>query len=139
MVVLVEVDTDEDHLEADIAVDRLEVLEDTVEEVVEVLVEDTREEVLLLEKEDIAEVLVVDIEEALRVVEAVDTETDGEDIGKREEAARHVVSAYVVDAEMTADGPRPAHIKERIRGLGPTVRPDLTLKPEAGDLTAWVI
>lgn len=68
MEVLVEVDTDEDHLEADIAVDRLEVLEDTVEEVVE----DTREEVLLLEKEDIAEVLVVDIAEALRVVEAVD-------------------------------------------------------------------
>ena len=70
-------DTDEDHLEADIAVDRLEVLEDTVEEVVEVQVEDTREEVLLLEKEDIAGVLqvvlVVDTEVALRVEEAVDT------------------------------------------------------------------
>ena len=29
----------------------------------------------------------------------------------------------------TDDGPRPAHIKDRIRALGPTVRPDLTLKP----------
>lgn len=80
MEVLAEVDTDEDHLEADIAVDRLEVLEDTVEEVVEVQVEDTREEVLLLEKEDIAEVLqvvlVVDTEVALRVAEAVDTEEE---------------------------------------------------------------
>ena len=45
----------------------------------------------------------------------------------------------VIDCEMTADVPRPAHIKERIRGLGPTVRPDLTLKPEASDLTQWVI
>jgi hypothetical protein len=47
----------------------------------------------------------------------------------REEAARRGQRAYVVDGEMTADGPRPAHIKERIRALGPTVRPDLTLKP----------
>ena len=29
----------------------------------------------------------------------------------------------------TPEGPRPAHIKDRIRALGPTVRRDLTLKP----------
>ncbi len=73
------------------------------------------------------------------LVEAIDTGDKGEEIGRHEEIARHVVAAYVIDGEMTADGPRPAHIKERIRGLGPTVRPDLTLKPEASDLTQWVI
>ena len=34
---------------------------------------------------------------------------------------------------------RPAHIKDRIRALGPTVRPDLTLKPADPDAGAWVI
>ena len=39
----------------------------------------------------------------------------------------------------TADGVRPAHIKDRIRALGPTVRPDLTLKPADPDAGNWVI
>ena len=46
-----------------------------------------------------------------------------------EEAARRINAPYAIDAEKTATGVRPAHIKDRIRGLGPTVRPDLTLKP----------
>jgi len=71
--------------------------------------------------------------------EAVDTGDKGEEIGQREEAARHVVGAYVIDGELTADGPRPAHIKDRIRGLGPTVRPDLGLKPTESDIGKWVI
>jgi hypothetical protein len=53
------------------------------------------------------------------LVEAIDTGDKGEEIGKHEEIARHVVAAYVVDGEMTADGPRPAHIKERIRASAP--------------------
>lgn len=71
--------------------------------------------------------------------EAVDVAEKGEEIGKREEAARHAVGAYVIDGELTEDGPRPAHIKDRIRGLGPTVRPDLTLKPADADIGKWVI
>ena len=73
------------------------------------------------------------------LAEAHDVGEKGEDLGRREEAALHVIGAYVIDGELTADGPRPAHIKDRIRGLGPTVRPDLTLKPEAGDFAKWVI
>lgn len=46
-----------------------------------------------------------------------------------EEAAQRVTGAYVVEAEATPEGIRPAHIKERIRALGPTVRPDLCLDP----------
>jgi hypothetical protein len=48
-----------------------------------------------------------------------------------EEAARRVNGAYLIDAEQTAEGIRPAHIKERIRALGPTVRLDLSLDPSA--------
>ena len=36
-------------------------------------------------------------------------------------------------------GVRPAHIKDRIRALGPTVRMDLTLKPADPDAGNWVI
>lgn len=56
-----------------------------------------------------------------------------------EEAARRVNASYVIEGERTADGVRPAHIKDRIRALGPTVRPDLTLKPADPAAGAWVI
>ena len=46
---------------------------------------------------------------------------------------------YVIDAEATKDGPRPAHIKDRVRALGPTVRPYLTLKPADPTAGEWVI
>ena len=69
-----------------------------------------------------------------RVEDAVDTGADGEAIATIEEAARHVTGPYLIDATPTPHGPRPAHIKDRIRALGPTVRPDLTLKP--GDAAA---
>ena len=42
-------------------------------------------------------------------------------------------------AQQTAEGVRPAHIKDRIRALGPTVRPDLTLKPADPAAGEWVI
>lgn len=70
---------------------------------------------------------------------AVDVDGQGEAIAAREEAARHVNTPYVIQAEMTGEGPRPAHIKDRIRALGPTVRPDLTLKPADPAAGDWVI
>jgi hypothetical protein len=73
------------------------------------------------------------------VEEATDVGTDGEPIARIEEGAQHVTGAYVIDATATPDGPRPAHIKDRIRALGPTVRPDLTLKPADPQAGSWVI
>jgi hypothetical protein len=76
---------------------------------------------------------------SLHVDDAVDVGEHGAEILAREEAARHVNASYVVDAAATPDGIRPAHIKERIRALGPTVRPDLTLKPADPAALNWVI
>ncbi|GAA3717357.1 hypothetical protein GCM10022268_27200 [Sphingomonas cynarae] len=71
--------------------------------------------------------------------DAIDVADQGEAIARAEEGARRVNVPYVIDATMTADGPRPAHIKDRIRALGPTVRPDLTLKPADPTAGSWVI
>lgn len=76
---------------------------------------------------------------SLSVDDAVDVADGGADIIAREEAARNVFAAYVIDGEKTADGVRPAHIKDRIRALGPTVRPDLTLKPSDPDAVNRVV
>ena len=73
------------------------------------------------------------------VEDAVDVGTKGEAILRAEEGARRVNVPYLIDAEATEQGPRPAHIKDRIRALGPTVRPDLTLKPADADAGAWII
>jgi hypothetical protein len=70
---------------------------------------------------------------------AADVGDHGEAIIAREEGARRVFAAYVVDGERRAEGVRPAHIKERIRALGPTVRMDLSLKPGDPDASNWVI
>ncbi|WP_174297302.1 DUF2849 domain-containing protein [Sphingomonas bacterium] len=69
-----------------------------------------------------------------RVEDAADTAAGGEDVARSEEHARRVNGPYLIDATATPAGPRPAHIKDRIRALGPTVRPDLTLRP--GDAAA---
>ena len=71
--------------------------------------------------------------------DAADVADQGEAIARAEEGARRVNVPYVIDATMTPDGPRPAHIKDRIRALGPTVRPDLTLKPADPNAGSWVI
>ena len=71
---------------------------------------------------------------SLHVDDAADAGDQADAILAREEAARRVNSAYVIDGEKTAGGVRPGHIKDRIRALGPTVRLDLTLKP--GDTEA---
>ncbi|MGB5778332.1 DUF2849 domain-containing protein [Allopontixanthobacter sediminis] len=76
---------------------------------------------------------------SLHVADAADVGDDADAILAREEAARRVNAAYAIEAELTASGVRPAHIKDRIRGLGPTVRPDLTLKPEDPDAVREVI
>ena len=76
---------------------------------------------------------------SLHVEDAVDVGDNAAAICAREEAARRVNVPYAIDAESTPDGPRPAHIKDRIRALGPTVRPDLTLKPADPDIGNWVI
>lgn len=77
---------------------------------------------------------------SIHVDDAVDVGEQGAAIAEVESAARRVVDANVIDGEKGADGRvRPAHIKDRIRALGPTVRPDLTLKPADPNAGNWVI
>jgi hypothetical protein len=73
------------------------------------------------------------------VEDAADVGDQGDAIAQAEEGARRVNGPYVIDAERTEDGPRPAHIKDRVRALGPTVRTDLTLKPADPNAGNWVI
>ena len=76
---------------------------------------------------------------SLYVDDAVDVGDLGEEIIAREQSARRVNSAYELDASRDDTGVRPAHIKDRVRALGPTVRPDLTLKPKDPSAMDWVI
>jgi hypothetical protein len=76
---------------------------------------------------------------SLHVEDAVDVSGEEERIIGREEAARRVNAAYAIDAVLQDGAPRPAHIKDRVRALGPTVRPDLTLKPADPAVGSWVI
>ena len=76
---------------------------------------------------------------SIHVEDAIDAGEQAEGVALREEAARRVNAPYVIAAEKIADGVRPAHIKDRIRALGPTVRPDLTLKPADPSAGNWVI
>lgn len=69
------------------------------------------------------------------VDDAVDVGESADEIMAREEAARRVNVPYALLAERTQDGVRPAHIKDRVRALGPTVRRDLAV-PTA-DRTGW--
>lgn len=73
------------------------------------------------------------------VADAVDVDHHGEAIAAEEDAARRVNAPYVIDAEQTPHGPRPAHIKDRIRAAGPTVRLDLNIKPADPAAGSWVI
>jgi hypothetical protein len=76
---------------------------------------------------------------SIHVADAADAGDHAEEIMAREAAACRVNNPYVIEGERTADGVRPAHIKDRIRALGPTVRPDLTLKPADPAAGTWVI
>ncbi len=73
------------------------------------------------------------------IADAADVGEHGPAILASEEAARRVNSAYLIAATHDGGAPRPAHIKDRVRATGPTVRPDLALAapdPDAGD---WII
>ena len=76
---------------------------------------------------------------SLYVDDAVDVGEQADEIIAREQSARRVNSAYALDATRDDNGVRPAHIKDRVRALGPTVRPDLTLKPKDPEAMDWVI
>ena len=76
---------------------------------------------------------------SLHVEDAVDVGDHADTILAREQAARRVNAAYAIEAVKDEAGVRPAHIKDRIRALGPTVRPDLTLKPADPAAGDWVI
>ena len=74
------------------------------------------------------------------VDDAADVGDGGEEVLGREEAARRVNVPYIINATREDDGSvRPAHIKDRVRALGPTVRPDLTLKPKSPEALDWII
>ncbi len=74
------------------------------------------------------------------VEDAVDVGDQGERILEAETAARRVNSGYQIEGTLDAQGRvRPAHIKDRIRALGPTVRLDLSLKPADPSVGNWVI
>jgi hypothetical protein len=74
------------------------------------------------------------------VEESADVGDKGDEIASAEAAARRVNVPYVIEAEPDAQGRlRPAHIKDRIRALGPTVRTDLCLKPADPSIGNWVI
>jgi len=77
---------------------------------------------------------------SIHVNDAADVGDKGDEIALAEVAARRVNVPYVVEGAKDADGNvRPAHIKERIRALGPTVRLDLSLKPADPTVGNWVI
>ncbi len=76
---------------------------------------------------------------SIYVNEAVDVGERAGEILAREQSARRVNAAYAIEASRDANGVRPAHIKDRVRALGPTVRPDLTLKPADPEVGNWVI
>ena len=73
------------------------------------------------------------------VSEAADVGEHGEGVAAREAAALRVNEPYVIDATATPQGPRPAHIKDRIRAVGPTVRPDFAIPPADPAAGSWTI
>ncbi len=77
---------------------------------------------------------------SLFVDDAADAGGDADEILAREVATRRVNVPYAIEASIDADGHvRPAHIKDRVRALGPTVRRDLAV-PTADNIGwNWVI
>ena len=76
---------------------------------------------------------------SLHVADAVDAGDQADAILATDSAARRVNAAYAIDGTRAGGTVRPAHIKDRIRALGPTVRMDLTLKPADPEAGSWVI
>jgi hypothetical protein len=73
-----------------------------------------------------------------QIGDAVDVGADGAALIAREEAGRRVNVPYLIDASASDGGPRPAHIKDRIRAYGPTIHDFAPAKanPASGN---WVI
>ncbi|QMW22816.1 DUF2849 domain-containing protein [Sandaracinobacteroides saxicola] len=60
--------------------------------------------------------------------DALPLEADAADALMKQQAIGETINDLaVIDAEATDVGPRPLHIRERIRGFGPTVRADLAV------------
>lgn len=77
---------------------------------------------------------------SLSVDDAVDVGEAAEEILAREEAARRVNVPYAIEASIDEAGHvRPAHIKDRVRALGPTVRRDLAVPTAHKTGWDWVI
>ena len=78
---------------------------------------------------------------SIHVEDAIDVGDQADNILAREDAACRVNGGYAIEAEPdpSGRGVRPAHIKDRVRAYGPTVRPDLTLKPADPNAGSWVI
>ena len=74
-----------------------------------------------------------------QIGDAVDVGAEGTALIAREEAARRVNVPYLIDAAPHEGGPRPAHIKDRIRARGPTVRPDLAVAAPDRAAGSWTI
>ncbi len=72
------------------------------------------------------------------VNDAVAVGADAGAIATREQDALRVVGAYEVNATRDSAGIRPVHIKERMRALGPTVRLDLSLRPDDPAAIGWI-
>ncbi|MEQ1687965.1 MAG: DUF2849 domain-containing protein [Sphingopyxis sp.] len=72
---------------------------------------------------------------SIHLADAADVSEGGDVIAAAEEAARRVNAPYIIDADAAG---LPLHIKDRVRATGPSVRPDLALKPAnewaAGDV-----
>ena len=76
---------------------------------------------------------------SLHVDDAVDVGDKADTILAVEQAARRVNGAYAIDASREDGHVVPAHIKDRIRAVGPTVRPDLAIVPADPAERDWVI
>ena len=66
---------------------------------------------------------------SLHLRDAVDAGADGTALLARIVAEERINDPALIDAEATADGPRPRTMRERVRGAGPTVRRDLNRMP----------
>jgi len=51
---------------------------------------------------------------------------EGEALRVQTVAEARINDCTVIEAELTDKGPRPSHIRERVRAIGPSVRMDLT-------------
>ena len=72
------------------------------------------------------------------IADAIDVAANGEALIAAEEAARRVNIPYLIDAT-PGSPPRPAHILDRIRAAGPTVRADLGIDPAKAAAESWVL